>query len=64
MTRKYVREVKPGGKWACDCGRKNKLNSYVSAHWRDMLEYVCPGCDAKYTIVAGSLTRVRKGKKS
>ncbi len=47
---KIKEEVVKG--FTCSCGKFNRYELYVYAHWRDPLKFTCE-CGRRYSIVCG-----------
>jgi hypothetical protein len=43
--------------FTCECGKFHRYPGYVFAHWRNLLDFTCDECGAKYSIVIGRAER-------
>jgi len=39
----------------CICGETTPFSSWVFAHWDNIIEFDCPKCDKRYTILRGDV---------
>jgi hypothetical protein len=37
----------------CHCGHVEVYPAYVFAHWNETLDFTCPNCKAKWSILRG-----------
>ncbi len=54
-------ELKPGGSFACECGKTHVLSAYVCAHWDVALTHTCD-CGRRRKVLRGVVTLMRSKK--